>query len=87
MSTQQGASGNGSTPSLLDAKAASPSAVWQTNTYTTPFRGALAALPIDQAVNAPLLDSSPFDLTVRRVWWGRVFADTHTHTRKLCKIV
>lgn len=28
------------------------------------FRGALAALPIDAAVNAPLVDSSPFDLTV-----------------------
>jgi hypothetical protein len=30
----------------------------------TVFRGALAALPIDAAVNAPLVDSSPFDLTV-----------------------
>jgi hypothetical protein len=60
----QGASGDGSTPSLLDARAASPSAVYNSLFTTTPFRGALAALPIDAAVNAPLVDSSPFDLTV-----------------------
>lgn len=28
----------------------------------TPFRGALAALPIDAALAAPLVDSSPFSL-------------------------
>lgn len=60
----QGTSGDGSTPSLLDACAASPSAVYNSLYTTTPFRGALAALPIDAAINAPLIDSSPFDLTV-----------------------
>jgi hypothetical protein len=29
----------------------------------TPFRGALAALPLDAALHAPLVDSSPFNLT------------------------
>lgn len=58
-------SGDGSTPSLLDARAASPSAVYNSIYTTTPFRGALAALPIDAALNAPLVDSSPFDITVR----------------------
>jgi hypothetical protein len=60
----QGGSGDGSTPSLLDGRAASPSAVYSTLYTTTPFRGALEALPISEAVNAPLVDSSPFDLTV-----------------------
>lgn len=63
----QDTSGDGSTPSLLDARAASPSAVYNSLYTTTPFRGALAALPIDAALNAPLVDSSPFDITVRLV--------------------
>lgn len=29
----------------------------------TPFRGALAALPMDAALAAPLIDSSPFELS------------------------
>jgi hypothetical protein len=62
----QSGGGDGSTPSLLDARAASPSAVYAQPLYAaTPFRGALAALPIDAAVHAPLVDNSPFNLTVR----------------------
>lgn len=53
---------DGSTPSLLDARAASPSAVYATRFTATPFRGALAALPLDAALAAPLVDSSPFSL-------------------------
>lgn len=60
----QGESGHGSTPSLLDARAASPSAVYSLYS-ATPFRGALEALPIAEALNAPLVDNSPFNLTVR----------------------
>lgn len=57
-------SGDGSTPSLLDARAASPSAVYAPLYAATPFRGALAALPIDAALAAPLVDNSPFNLAV-----------------------
>jgi hypothetical protein len=53
---------DGGTPSLLDARAASPSAVYATRFTATPFRGALAALPMDAALAAPLVDSSPFSL-------------------------
>lgn len=60
-STPQG--GAGGTPSLLDACAASPSAVYATRVTATPFRGALAALPVDAALAAPLVDSSPFSLS------------------------
>eukprot|EP00775_Hariotina_reticulata_P004712 gene4712-4962_t len=55
--------GDGSTPSLLDIRAASPSAVYGMRFTATPFRGALAALPLDAALHAPLVDSSPFNLT------------------------
>lgn len=54
---------DGTTPSLLDARAASPSAVYATRFMATPFRGALAALPVDAALAAPLVDSSPFQLS------------------------
>ena len=59
----QGGSGDGTTPSLLDMRAASPSAVYATRFTATPFRGALAALPVDAALAAPLVDSSPFPLS------------------------
>ena len=59
----QGGTGDGTTPSLLDARAASPSAVYATRFMATPFRGALAALPMDAALAAPLVDSSPFQLS------------------------
>lgn len=58
---------DGSTPSLLDARAASPSAVYATRFNATPLRGALAALPLDAALAAPLplggIDASPFSTT------------------------
>lgn len=63
ISCLQGGGGDGTTPSLLDARAASPSAVFAARFVATPFRGALAALPMDAALAAPLVDSSPFQLS------------------------
>lgn len=36
--------------------------MYATRFTATPFRGALAALPLDAALAAPLVDSSPFSL-------------------------
>lgn len=49
------------TPLLLDKTAASPSMVYGMHFTQTPYRQ-MAALPMDQAVAAPLVDSSPFML-------------------------